>query len=105
MKNIVINAIIVGKRPLQGIKLLVKTAIIRSLDESIMRHPVTPTALQPSPIHIVNACLPQELHLLKGLSRLNAIRGKYPLSSNIENKGKKIAIGGSITDITQVVVL
>ena len=49
-KNIVIIAIIVGNRPLQGTKLLVRIAISRSRGESIIRHPVTPQALQPNPI-------------------------------------------------------
>lgn len=52
-KKIVIRASSVGKRPLQGIKLLVKMAISRSLGESMILHPVTPTALQPRPIHMV----------------------------------------------------
>ena len=47
-KNRVIRVIRVGKRPLQGTRLLVKMAINRSLGESIMRHPVTPAALQPT---------------------------------------------------------
>lgn len=49
-KNMVIMAIIVGKRPLHGTKLFVIMAIRRSRGESIMRHPVTPQALQPNPI-------------------------------------------------------
>ena len=54
-----------GNLPLQGTKLLVIMAISRSLGESIIRHPVTPTALQPNPMHIVSACLPQAWHLWK----------------------------------------
>ena len=42
---------------------------------------------------------------LKYLSKLNAIRGKNPTSSNKVNNGKNIAIGGSITAIIQVNVL
>ena len=61
-KNIDINIIIVGNLPLQGTKTLVKIAISRSLLESIILAPVTPTALQPNPIAIVNACLPHEEH-------------------------------------------
>ena len=100
-KNMVIIAIIIGNLPLHGTKELVRIAINLSLFESIIRHPVTPTALQPNPIHIVRACLPQALHFLKNLSKLKAILGRYPKSSNIVNNGKNIAIGGSITDTTQ----
>jgi len=99
-KNIVISDMIVGNRPLQGTKLLVRIAIIRSRGESMIRQPVTPTALQPKPMDIVRACLPHVLHFLKQLSRLNAILGRYPRSSSSVNIGKNIAIGGSITDIT-----
>lgn len=56
-------------------------------------------------MHIVNACFPEEQHFLKHLSKLNAILGKYPRSSIKVNNGKKIAIGGSITEITHVTVL
>lgn len=38
------------------------------------------------------------------LSRLKAILGRYPESSSSENNGKKMAIGGNITDITQKTV-
>lgn len=48
-----------GNLPLQGIKLFVKIDINFSLGESIIRHPTTPAALHPSPIHIVNACFPR----------------------------------------------
>ena len=44
--------------------------------ESIIFAPVTPAALQPKPIHIVSACLPQAEHFLKGRSRLYAILGR-----------------------------
>ena len=50
--------IIVGNRPLHGTKLLVMIAINLSRGESIIRVPVTPTAFQPNPIHIVSACFP-----------------------------------------------
>ena len=50
---------------------------------------------------MVRLCLPQAWQDLKNLSRLNATRGKYPTSSNKVNNGKKIAIGGSMTEITQ----
>ena len=62
IKNIVIIAISVGNRPLQGTKLFVMIAIRRSRGESMIRQPVTPAALQPNPMHMVNACLPQALH-------------------------------------------
>lgn len=75
-KNIVITAMTVGKRPLQSMKLLVIIAMRRSREESIIRQPVTPQALQPSPIAIVIACLPQAPEHLKQPSRLNAIRGR-----------------------------
>ncbi len=104
-KNIVIIDIIVGNLPLHGTKLLVNIAINLSLGESIIRAPITPQALHPKPIHIVNACLPHALHFLKTLSKLNAILGSTPKSSNSVNSGKNIAIGGNITDITQVKTL
>ena len=94
----------VGNRPLHGTKLFVIIAINRSLGESIIRVPVTPTALQPNPIHIVRACFPQALHLANCLSNWKAILGKSPKSSNNVNNGKKIAIGGNMTDMTQVTV-
>lgn len=50
-KNNEIKAINVGKRPLQGTKELVRIAINRSRLESMIRHPTTPAALHPSPIH------------------------------------------------------
>ena len=56
-KNMVIMAIRVGKRPLQGTKLLVMVAISRSLGESMIRHPTIPAALHPNPMHIVNIIL------------------------------------------------
>ena len=58
----VITAIIIGNLPLQGINELVKMAKSRSLLESIILQPFTAAALQPSPIHIVSACFPQEEH-------------------------------------------
>ena len=64
-KKTVIMAISVGKRPLQGTKLFVRIAIIRSRGESIIRQPTTPAALQPSPIDIVRACLPHACALQK----------------------------------------
>lgn len=52
IKNMVIIAIMVGKRPLQGTKLLVIIAMRRSLGESIIRQPTIPAALQPNPMHM-----------------------------------------------------
>ena len=60
--------IIVGNLPLHGTKLFVIIAINRSLGESIILVPVTPTALHPNPIHIVKACFPQALHFANCLS-------------------------------------
>ena len=57
-KNISIIAISVGNLPLHGTKLLVIIAIKRSLGDSIIRHPMTPHAFQPKPIHIVSDCFP-----------------------------------------------
>ena len=101
-KNIVAIVIKNGKRPLQGTKQLVNIAINFSLGESIIFVPTTPAALQPKPMHIVRACFPEAQAFLKNLSKLKAILGKYPKSSKIVNNGKNIAIGGSITAITQV---
>ena len=95
------KVISVGYLPLQGIKLLVSIASKRSRFESIILQPVTPAALQPSPIHIQSDCFPQALHLLNGLSRLYATLGRYPKSSRSVKSGKNIAIGGSITATTQ----
>ena len=75
-KNMVIMVMSVGNRPLQGTKLLVRTATSLSLSEFIILHPVTPAALQPKPIHMVSACFPQALHFLKHLSRLKATLGR-----------------------------
>ena len=93
-KNMVIMAIKVGKRPLQGTKLLVRIAMSRSRGESMIRHPITPQALQPNPIHIVSDCFPWALAFLKNLSILNATRGRYPESSKRVKRGKKIAMAG-----------
>jgi len=41
-----------------GYKLLVIVAISLSRGESIIRHPMTPAALQPKPMHMVRDCLP-----------------------------------------------
>ena len=68
-KNMVRMAIRVGKRPLQGTKLLVSTASSRSRGESMIRQPTTPAALQPKPMAVVRACFPQAPQERKGLSR------------------------------------
>lgn len=51
--------------------------------------------------HMVRHCFPQAWHFLKAQSILKAALGRYPKSSRRVNKGKKIAIGGSITDTIQ----
>ncbi len=56
-------------------------------------------------MHIVSACFPWADALRKKLSRLNATLGRYPKSSSNVNRGKNIAIGGSITDMTHANVL
>ena len=56
-KNIDIIDIMVGNRPLQGTKLFVTAAISRSRGESIIRHPVTPAALHPNPMHMLGCYL------------------------------------------------
>ena len=66
--------------------------------------PITPTALQPRPMHMVSACFPQPPQQRIQWSIIKAIRGRYPISSNSVNRGKKIAIGGSITEITRLAV-
>ena len=52
-KNAVHRKISKGNRPLHGANAFVRTAISRSRGESIMRHPVTPQALHPKPMHMV----------------------------------------------------
>ena len=61
-KNIVRMAISVGNLPLQGTKLLVRIANNRYRGESMILHPTMPAALQPNPMHMVRACLPQAQH-------------------------------------------
>ena len=55
----------------------------------------------------VQACFPSLLpwapQRRKNESRLKATRGRYPKSSSSVNRGKKIAIGGSMTLTTQAV--
>ena len=70
MKKMVSSEMSMGKRPLQGIKLLVRMASRRSRGESMMRQPTTPAALQPKLMHMHSACLPQARQRWKGRSRL-----------------------------------
>ena len=70
IKNMLSSRSNVGKRPLQGVKQLVRMAISRSRGESMIRHPTTPAALHPSPMHMHSACLPQAWQRWKGRSRL-----------------------------------
>ena len=74
-KNIVITEMRAGKRPLQGTKLFVRMAMSRSLGESIIRHPTTPAALQPNPIHMdeERKCCRQMGFILFGLISPTAI--------------------------------
>src|SRR5512143_501266 len=74
--NTVASMIRVGKRPLQGTKLLVRMAIRRSRGESITRVEITPAALQPKPIAMVKDCLPWAPAFLNSQSRLKATRGR-----------------------------
>ena len=99
-KNSVMTAMSRGNLPLQGTKQLVRIAISLSLLPGMMRQPVTPTALQPSPMHIVSACFPQLPQQAKQRSRLKASLGSSPKSSASVKSGKNIAIGGSMTDTT-----
>ena len=104
-RKIEIIAISVGNLPLHGENTLVRIAISFSFFDWIILQPITPQALQPYPIHIVRDCFPWAPHFLNTLSMLNAILGRYPKSSKRVNKGKNIAIGGSITEITHATTL
>lgn len=53
--------------------------------------------------HMVRHCFPQARQRLKAQSMLKAARGRYPKSSRSVNSGKKMAIGGSMTDTIQAV--
>ena len=103
-KNTVHRVKSAGNRPLQGVTALVRMAMSRSRRESMIRQPVTPTALHPKPMHTVKACLPQAWQQAKQRSRLKATRGRYPRSSKRVNRGKNRAMGGSITATTVAVV-
>ena len=94
----------VGKRPLQGTKALVRMAMSRSRGLWMIRQPMTPQALHPRPMHMVRACRPWAPARWKKWSRLKATRGRYPASSSKVNRGKKMDMGGSITDTTQATV-
>lgn len=54
---------------------------------------------------MVNDCFPVVHAFLKNPSKLKAILGRYPKSSNNVNSGKNMAIGGNITEITHDAVL
>ena len=94
----------VGRRPLQGMKALVRMAASRSRGLSMMRQPMTPQALQPSPMHMVRLCRPLPPAARKKRSQAKAMRGSSPASSSRVNRGKKMAMGGSITATTQAAV-
>ncbi|MMZ68702.1 hypothetical protein D1872_314200 [compost metagenome] len=70
------SRISVGQRPLQGTKLLVRMASIRSRGDSIMRVERIAAALQPKPIDMVRACLPWPPDFLNNRSMLKATRGR-----------------------------
>ena len=55
-------------------------------------------------VHIVSACLPQAPQRRSAPSVLNAMRPTRPKSSASVNSGKKIAMGGSMTAMTESVV-
>ena len=55
-------------------------------------------------MHIVSACFPHPPDFLKHESKLKARRGRNPKSSKVVKRGKKINIGGNITEITHTVV-
>jgi hypothetical protein len=74
--KIVAIRICVGQRPLHMAKLFVTMAIRRSRGLSMMRKDITPAALQPKPIAMVNDCLPCAPTFLKMLSRLKATLGR-----------------------------
>jgi len=61
IKKRVMIATKAGKRPLHGTNALVRIASILSRGESMIRHPTTPAALHPNPMHIESACFPQAL--------------------------------------------
>ena len=100
VKNIVIRSINEGNFPLHGINELVRIAINLSRLDDIILLAVTPTELHPKPIQVVRDCFAHEPHFLKALSKLNAILGRYPISSKRVKSGKNIVIGGSITATT-----
>ena len=51
-------------------------AMSRSRGLSMMRHPVTPQALQPRDMHMVRHCFPQVRHFWKAWSMTKATRGR-----------------------------
>ncbi len=90
VKNIAVIAINKGNLPLHGERLLVIMAIFRSLGLSMILAPVTPTALQPYPIQVVEPVFRMHRRILKHGSRLNAILGKTPKSSKIAKEERKL---------------
>ena len=75
-KNMAISAVRVGRRPLQGMKALVRMAMSRSRGLWMIRHPMTPQALHPSPMHMVRLCRPWAPAFRKKWSRLKATLGR-----------------------------
>ena len=73
----------------------------------MIRHPVTPAALQPRPMHMVRGLLAAGMpHRANPRSRRKATRGKYPhILQESKEWGKKMAIGGSITATTRATVV
>lgn len=55
-------------------------------------------------MHMVSACFPQARQHWNGLSRLYATRGRTPASSSKVKRGKKTAMGGSMTETTHASV-
>ena len=79
-KNMDIRAIIVGNLPLQGTRVFVMIAISLSLGESIILHPVTPTALHPNPMHMKK--LPDRGKKTSCLHKIN--RGGFICAANLK---------------------
>ena len=93
-----------GKRPLHGTRLFVSIAMSRSRGEvDDLATPVTPQALQPDPC-IVRLCRrPPGAGAKRGRARTPRAADSPRHSSSVKS-GKKIAIGGSITDTTRASV-
>ena len=104
-KKMSIIAMRAGNRPLQGTKLLVSTAISRSRERFYY-----PAACHPTGIAAEAHTHGKRLFAMRAATPESVIQverypGRYPKSSSNVNNGKKIAIGGSITDITHVSVV